>query len=100
MTASARQRPHRRRGGGRDPRTGALVRRVGRRESGDKAPVTGRTPFPIGSVTKTFVAALAPKLADEGRLRLDDKLDRWLPDWPNADKISLGLGDRVSGRFG
>ena len=52
-------------------------------------PVSGRTPFPIGSVTKTFVAALALKLADAGRLRLDDRLARWLPDWPNADKISL-----------
>jgi D-alanyl-D-alanine carboxypeptidase len=54
-----------------------------------KAPVTGSTPFPIASITKTFVAALAIKLADEGRLRLDDPLARWLPDWPNADKISL-----------
>jgi len=54
-----------------------------------KEPVTGRTPFPIASITKTFVAALAIKLADEGRLRLDDPLGRWLPDWPNADKISL-----------
>jgi D-alanyl-D-alanine carboxypeptidase len=54
-----------------------------------KARVTGRTPFPIASVTKTFVATLAIKLADEGRLRLDDRLDRWLPDWPNADRITL-----------
>ena len=54
-----------------------------------QAPVTGRTPFPIASVTKTFVAALAIKLADEGRLRLDDPLGRWLPEWPNAEKISL-----------
>jgi D-alanyl-D-alanine carboxypeptidase len=54
-----------------------------------KAPVTGRTPFPVAIVTKTFVAALALKLADEGRLRLDDRLARFLPDWPNADKISL-----------
>ena len=54
-----------------------------------KAPVTGRTPFPIASITKTFVAALAIKLADEGRLRLDDPLARWLPDWPNANRISL-----------
>jgi D-alanyl-D-alanine carboxypeptidase len=54
-----------------------------------KEPVTGRTSFPIASVTKTFVAALAIKLADEGRLRLDDPLGRWLPSWPNADKISL-----------
>jgi D-alanyl-D-alanine carboxypeptidase len=52
-------------------------------------PLTGRTPFPIASVTKTFVATLVIKLADEGRLRLDDPLGRWLPDWPNADMISL-----------
>ena len=54
-----------------------------------KSPVTGRTPFPIASITKTFIAALAIKLAEEGRLRLDDPLARWLPDWPNADRISL-----------
>src|SRR5215210_4814190 len=53
------------------------------------APVTGRMPFPIASITKTFVAALTVKLAEQGRLRLDDPLARWLPDWPNADKISL-----------
>jgi D-alanyl-D-alanine carboxypeptidase len=54
-----------------------------------KAPVTGRTPFPIASITKTFIAALAIKLADERRLQLDDPLSRWLPDWPNADRLTL-----------
>jgi CubicO group peptidase (beta-lactamase class C family) len=54
-----------------------------------KEPVTGRTPFPIASITKTFIAALAIKLADQHLLRLDDPLGRWLPNWPNADKISL-----------
>jgi D-alanyl-D-alanine carboxypeptidase len=53
------------------------------------ARVTGHTPFPIGSVTKTFVAALAVKLATQRRLRLDDALARWLPGWPNAGRISV-----------
>jgi D-alanyl-D-alanine carboxypeptidase len=52
-----------------------------------KVRVTGDTPFPVASVTKTFVAALAIRLADEGRLQLDAPLARWLPDWPEADKI-------------
>ena len=35
--------------------------------------------FRIGSVTKTFVAALVLRLAEDGRLRLDDTVERWLP---------------------
>jgi len=35
--------------------------------------------FRIGSVTKTFVAALVLRLAEDGKLRLDDTVERWLP---------------------
>ena len=35
--------------------------------------------FRIGSVTKTFVAALVLLLVEDGKLRLDDPIDRWLP---------------------
>ena len=35
--------------------------------------------FRIGSVTKTFVAALVLRLAEDGSLRLDDTVERWLP---------------------
>ncbi|MGW3495938.1 serine hydrolase domain-containing protein [Streptomyces sp. NPDC001020] len=34
----------------------------------------------IGSTTKTFVATVLLQLAGEGRLSLDDTVDRWLPD--------------------
>ena len=56
-----------------------------------KAPVTADTPFPIFSITKMFVGALAVKLAQEGRLKLDDPLSGALPDWPNADRITLRM---------
>jgi D-alanyl-D-alanine carboxypeptidase len=56
-----------------------------------KAPVTADTPFPIFSITKMFVGALAVKLAEQGRLKLDDPLSRALPDWPNADHITLRM---------
>ncbi|MEU4690641.1 serine hydrolase domain-containing protein [Actinoplanes sp. NPDC023714] len=35
--------------------------------------------FRVGSITKTFVATVILQLAGEGRLRLDDTLQQWLP---------------------
>ncbi len=35
--------------------------------------------FRIGSVTKTFVATLVLRLAEDGKLGLDDTVERWLP---------------------
>jgi D-alanyl-D-alanine carboxypeptidase len=56
-----------------------------------KSPVAADTPFPIFSITKMFVGALAVKLAQEGQLKLDDPLSGALPDWPNADRITLRM---------
>jgi len=56
-----------------------------------EAPITAGTPFPIFSITKMFIAALAVKLDEDGRLKLDDPLSRTLPDWPNAEHISLRM---------
>ena len=55
------------------------------------AKVTPQTPFAIASLTKTFTAALILRLADEGRLTIDDPLVRWLPDYPNAARITLRM---------
>ncbi|GAA4588559.1 D-alanyl-D-alanine carboxypeptidase [Actinoplanes octamycinicus] len=56
-----------------------LVRDGGRAvaASSGAAPVDGY--FRIGSVTKTFVAVALLQLAGEGRIGLDDPVDRWLP---------------------
>ena len=43
----------------------------------------------IGSVTKTFTATLVLILCDEGILRLNDKLENYLPNFPNADKVTV-----------
>ncbi len=53
--------------------------------------VAPTTPFAVASVTKTFTAALILRYVDEGRIRLDDRLSRWLPDWPNAKKITIRM---------
>ena len=55
------------------------------------AKVAPQTPFAIASLTKTFTAALILRLADEGQLTIDDTLARWLPDYPNAARITLKM---------
>ncbi|MBK3568811.1 serine hydrolase [Streptomyces sp. MBT62] len=54
------------------------------------APVDGR--FRAGSVTKTFTATVVLQLVGEGRLRLSDTAERWLPGLvpaPGCDKITV-----------
>lgn len=52
-------------------------------------PVTPDTVFAVASVTKTFVTALILQLSDEGALLLDDRLARYLPDFPRARQITI-----------
>ncbi len=46
---------------------------------GARVPVQNATPFPVASVTKTFIAALVIQLVQEGRFGLDDLLVTYLP---------------------
>ncbi|WP_051286267.1 serine hydrolase domain-containing protein [Salinimicrobium terrae] len=48
-----------------------------------------RTKYRIGSISKTFTAALILQLVEEGKLSLDTKLSRFYPNIPNAEKISI-----------
>lgn len=44
-----------------------------------KAPATADTSYPIASVTKHLTAAAILRLVDQGRIGLDDSLDRFFP---------------------
>jgi CubicO group peptidase (beta-lactamase class C family) len=46
-----------------------------------RSAVTAATAFGYRSITKTFFAALTLRLAEQGRLRLDDGVRRWVPSW-------------------
>lgn len=46
----------------------------------NKIPVTNETPFAIGSCTKAFTAALMGVLDKEGKLKLDEKVRKYLPE--------------------
>ena len=64
---------------------------VGMAEVSPARPATTSTPFVVGSVSKTFVAAAILQLVDEGALALDDPLSNWLPDYPQATEITLAM---------
>lgn len=75
---------------------------------GTKLP-SGDEQFPIGNVTKTFVATGILQLVDEGRTELDAPIETYLPGVvPNGANISVrqilnhtsGLYDYMKGRAG
>lgn len=47
-------------------------------------------PFRVGSITKTFVATAVLRLVEEGELSKSDELAEWYPDFPNAERITVG----------
>ena len=56
-----------------------LVRTAGYRGLAARRPVDDATVFEIGSIGKSFAAVVILQLADEGRLALDDPVERHLP---------------------
>ena len=54
--------------------------------------------FRNGAVAISYVSTLLLILVDEKKVSLDDKLSKWLPDVPHADRVTLGqLAQMTSG---
>ena len=51
--------------------------------------VTAETKFRIGSVTKQFTAAAILKLQEEGKLSTTDTLNKYIPDYPRGDEVTI-----------
>lgn len=75
-----------------------------------EVPVRRDTKFNIGSMNKTFTASIIGQLVDEGVIRWDDPLSRFLPDFPDsasAARVQIhhllshtsGLGSYLNRRF-
>lgn len=47
------------------------------------------TVYQIGSITKQFTATVILKLAEQGKLSLDDKLSKYYPSFPKGDKVTI-----------
>jgi len=54
-----------------------------------KKAITPQTRFRIGSITKMFTAVMILQLVDEGKLKLNDTLDKYFASAPNANKITI-----------
>lgn len=61
-------------------------------------PNTLYTRFRLGLLTEPFTATAVMQLRDEGLLRLDDTIDRWLPELRHANQITVR--DLLSHRSG
>lgn len=55
----------------------------------EKKPATTASRYRVGSIAKMFTAAMVFQLVDEGKLKLNDTLDKFFPQVPNAGKITI-----------
>lgn len=63
-------------------------------------PITDASFWRIGSVTKTYVAATVLRLLEQGKLSLEDTIDKWFPSFPRSSTITVRhLLNHTSGIF-
>lgn len=55
----------------------------------DGTPITQNTPMPVGSVSKQFCAAAIMLLQEDGKLSVEDTLDKYYPEYKEGSRISL-----------
>jgi len=70
----------------------------GLRDRARHLPVTAQTVFPVGSITKQFTAAAVMELVQRGKVDLNARISRYLPNAPHAGEITVRqLLDQTSG---
>jgi CubicO group peptidase (beta-lactamase class C family) len=66
-----------------------FLKAYGMADDAGAIPNSAGTIFRLASVTKTFTAVAVLQLVEGGKLKLDDPLSKYVPDFPNADKIRI-----------
>ena len=67
----------------------AYAKAYGNARLDPKTPATSAMRYSIGSISKEFTAAAILLLQQQGKLSLDDKIAKFLPDLTDADHITL-----------
>lgn len=72
-------------------RAGEVLLRKGYGHANEElgVPNTPQTKFHVASVSKSFTAAAILILEQEGRLRVEDPLSKFIPDYPNGSRIKV-----------
>src|ERR1700722_17274681 len=52
-------------------------------------PITSKTIFRIASITKPFTALAIMQLHEQKLLHVQDTLNKYIPDYPQGDKITI-----------
>jgi CubicO group peptidase (beta-lactamase class C family) len=55
----------------------------------EKKPLTAATKYRISSITKMYTAVMVFQLVEEGKLKLTDTLDKFFPQIPSANRITI-----------
>lgn len=80
------------------PKKGEWVRAFGLADIETQRKMAINDYFRIGSVTKTFVTTGVLQLVDQGKLSLDDPIEKYIENVPNGDKITIRqLANMTSG---
>jgi CubicO group peptidase (beta-lactamase class C family) len=66
-----------------------LEKGYGYKNKSTKALNDTNTIFQIGSITKQFTSAIILQLLEQNKLALQDSLTKYIPDYPNGDKITI-----------
>jgi CubicO group peptidase (beta-lactamase class C family) len=61
----------------------------GQINAAERKPLTAASRFRIASITKMYTAVMILQLVEEGKSRLTDTLDKFIPQVPNARKITI-----------
>jgi CubicO group peptidase (beta-lactamase class C family) len=87
-----------------------FVKAYGLADKARNLPNNPQTKFNLGSMNKMFTAVAIAQLAEQGKLSFDDKVGKFLPDYPNKDvanKVTIhhllthtsGLGSYWNAKF-
>ena len=66
-----------------------FVRAFGLADLEHNVPVIRDTVFSLASITKQFMAAAVLRLVEDGKISLDDRLSRFVPELPQAGQVTL-----------
>jgi D-alanyl-D-alanine carboxypeptidase len=69
--------------------TTLFAKGYGLRDKANNLPVTAHTVFPTGSIGKQFTAACVMLLVQQGKVNLDNKVAKYLPNAPHGSQITV-----------